>query len=239
MAEGQALPPFRPLPQKSPDVEMTRKGEAIYVKSRQAPGPRPSTIPHALQERAKQHPDRVFIKERDPKTDHWTEVTYGEANRLTDSLAQAFLDLGAGPDAPVMILSGNSIRSALIILAAQKIGSPAAPISVPYSTMSNDFDKLKHCFNTVKPAIIFAEQLIPFQKAIAALDAPNCTIVSADPGGDNSVRNFDDLLSTAPTPAVAAAMATLTDETTAKYLFTSGSTGMPKPVPQTQGSCAP
>ena len=239
MAEGQTLPPFRPLPQKSPDVEMTRKGEAIYIKSRQAPGPRPATIPHALEERAAQHPDRVFIKERDPETDEWVEVTYGEAKQLTDSLAQAFLDLGAGPDAPVMILSGNSIRAALIILAAQKIGAPAAPISVPYSTMSNDFDKLKHCYNSVKPAIIFAEQLAPFQKGIAALGAQNCTIVSADPGGDNSVRRFDDLVATKPTPAVAAAMATLTDDTTAKYLFTSGSTGMPKPVPQTQGSmCA-
>lgn len=239
MAEGQSLPPFRPLPQKTPDVEMTRKGDAIYIKSRQAPGARPKTIPHALDERAAMHPDRVFIKERDPETDQWVEVTYGEAKRLTDSLAQAFLDLGAGPDAPVMILSGNSIRAALIILAAQKIGAPAAPISVPYSTMSNDFDKLKHCYNTVKPAIIFAEQLTPFQKGIAALNAQNCTIVSADPGGDNSVRRFDDLVTTSPTPAVAAAMATLTDDSVAKYLFTSGSTGMPKPVPQTQGSmCA-
>lgn len=236
MAEGQSLPPFRPLPQKTPDVEMTRKGDAIYIRSRQAPGARPRTIPHALDERAALHPDRVFIKERDPNTDQWVEVTYGEAKRLTDSLAQAFLDLGAGPDAPVMILSGNSIRAALIILAAQKIGAPAAPISVPYSTMSNDFDKLKHCYNMVKPAIIFAEQLAPFQKGIAALGAQNCTIVSADPGGDNSVRRFDDLVATLPTPAVADAMATLGDDTVAKYLFTSGSTGLPKPVPQTQGS---
>lgn len=236
MAEGQSLPPFRPLPQKTPDVEMTRKGDAIYIRSRQAPGARPKTIPHALDERAALHPDRVFIKERDPNTDQWIEVTYGEAKRLTDSLAQAFLDLGAGPDAPVMILSGNSIRAALIILAAQKVGAPAAPISVPYSTMSNDFDKLKHCYNMVKPAIIFAEQLAPFQKGIAALGAQNCTIVSADPGGDNSVRRFDDLVATAPTPAVPGAMATLCDETVAKYLFTSGSTGLPKPVPQTQGS---
>ncbi|MGE6696989.1 AMP-binding protein [Hyphomonas sp. NPDC076900] len=236
MAEGQSLPPFRPLPQKTPDVEMTRKGGAIYIRSRQAPGARPATIPHALDERAMLHPDRVFIKERNPNTDQWVEVTYGEAKRLTDSLAQAFLDLGAGPDAPVMILSGNSIRAALIILAAQKIGAPAAPISVPYSTMSNDFDKLRHCYNMVKPAIIFAEQLAPFQKGIAALGAQSCTIVSADPGGDNSVCRFDDLVATIPTPAVADAMATLGDDTVAKYLFTSGSTGLPKPVPQTQGS---
>lgn len=239
MAEGQTLPPFRPLPQKTPDVEMTRKGDAIYIRARHAPGPRPRTIPHCLDERAAQHPDRIFIKERDPQTDEWVEITYSEAKRLTDSLAQAFLDLGAGPDAPVMILSGNSIRAALIILAAQKIGAPAAPISVPYSTMSSDFDKLKHCYGAVKPAIIFAEQLAPFQKAVAALNAQNCTIVSADPSGDNFVRRFDDLAATRTTPAVAAAMETLNDASVAKCLFTSGSTGMPKPVPQTQGSmCA-
>ncbi|MFN7054879.1 AMP-binding protein [Hyphomonas sp.] len=236
MAEGQTLPPFRLLPMKAPDVEMTRKGEAIYIRARQAPGERPRTVPHCLDERAAEHPDRMFIQERHPVTDEWAGVTYGEAKRITDALAQGFLDLGAGPDAPVMILSGNSVRSAMVILAAQKIGAPAAPISVPYSTMSTDYDKLKHCFEAVKPAVIFAEQLAPFQKAIASLGASNCTIVSADPGGDNTVRHYDDLAATAPTDAVAAAMDRLTDASIAKYLFTSGSTGMPKPVPTTQGA---
>ncbi|MBY9066201.1 AMP-binding protein [Hyphomonas sp. WL0036] len=236
MAEGQTLPPFRLLPQREPDVEMTRQGNAVYIKAKQPPGPRPKTIPHCLDERATQHPDRVFIKERDPKTDQWVEVTYGETKRITDALAQAFLDLGAGPDAPVMLLSGNSIRAAMVILAAQKAGAPAAPISVPYSTMSNDFDKLKHCYNTVKPAVVFAEQLAPFKNAIAALPEGAFKIVSADPGGDNSALSYDTLAATTPTAAVTAARDALTDDSIGKYLFTSGSTGLPKPVPQTQGA---
>ncbi len=236
MAEGQTLPAFRPLPQKTPDVSMTRKDGTFYISANQAPGDRPKTVPHCLDERAAQHPDRPFLRERDPKTDEWVTLTYGEAKTITDSLAQAFLDLGAGPDAPVMLLSGNSIRAAMVILAAQKIGAPAAPISVPYSTMSSDFDKLKHCFNTVKPAVVFAEQLAPFKKAIAALPAGAFKIVSAAPEGDNAVISYDALCATAPTPAIAAAMAKLNDASVAKYLFTSGSTGMPKPVPTTQGA---
>ncbi len=236
MPEGQPLPAFRPLPQKTPDVRMTRKGDAIYIEAAQPPGVRPKTIPHCLDERAAQHPGRPFLRERDPKTDEWVTLTYGEAKSITDSLAQAFLDLGAGPDAPVMLLSGNSIRAAMVILAAQKIGAPAAPISVPYSTMSSDFDKLKHCFNTVKPAVVFAEQLAPFKKAIAALPAGAFKVVSAAPDGDNAVIAYDALCATAPTPAVSAAMASLNDASVAKYLFTSGSTGMPKPVPTTQGA---
>ena len=236
MPEGQTLPAFRPLPQKTPDVRMTRKGDAIYIEAAQPPGVRPKTIPHCLDERAAQHPGRPFLRERDPKTDEWVTLTYGEAKSVTDSLAQAFLDLGAGPDAPVMLLSGNSIRAAMVILAAQKIGAPAAPISVPYSTMSSDFDKLKHCFNTVKPAVVFAEQLAPFKKAIAALPAGAFKVVSAAPDGDNAVIAYDALCAAAPTPAVGAAMASLNDASVAKYLFTSGSTGMPKPVPTTQGA---
>ena len=236
MPEGQTLPAFRPLPQKTPDVTMTREGEAIYISARQVPGPRPKSIPHALDERAAMHPDRAFLRERDPQTDEWITLTYGEAKRITDSLAQAFIDLGAGPDAPVMLVSGNSIRAAMVILAAQKIGAPAAPISVPYSTMSSDFDKLKHCFHTVKPAVVFAEQLAPFRKALAALPTGAFKIVSAVTEGDNTVLSYDALAATAPTPAVTAARDALTDASIGKYLFTSGSTGMPKPVPQTQGA---
>ena len=172
MADGQALPPFRPLNQKTPDIEARKTDDGIiYLTQRHVPGDRPKTVPHCLDERAAEHPDRPFLKQRDPATDKWITVTYGEAKTLTDSLAQAFLDMGAGPDAPVMILSGNSIKSALVILAAQKMGAPAAPISVPYSLMSSDFEKLKHCFDAVKPALIFAEQLEPFKPALARIAA--------------------------------------------------------------------
>ena len=237
MADAREQPPFRLLPQQAPDIDMRRTPEGVYyVSARQTPGPRPRSIPHCLDARAEEHPGRVFLKERDPETDEWASVTYGEAKAITDALAQAFLDLGAGPDAPVMILSGNSIRSAMVILAAQKIGAPAAPISVPYSTMSTDFEKLKHCFAAVRPKIIFAEQLEPFKNAIAALDCADCVVFSADPGGDNTVRTYDSLAATQPTAAVTEARDRLTDASIGKYLFTSGSTGMPKPVPTTQGA---
>ncbi|WP_439619347.1 AMP-binding protein [Hyphomonas sp.] len=237
MAEGQTLPQFRLLPMKAPDIQMTRKDNgAIYLTPRQAPGDRPQTVPHCLDQRAGEHPDRPFLRERHPVSGEWQTLTYGEAKTITDSLAQAFLDLGAGPDAPVMILSANSTRAAMVILAAQKIGAPAAPISVPYSLMSSDFEKLRHCFGAVKPAIIFAEHYRPFRDAIKALGETDCKVFSADPGGDNTVLHYDALAATAPTEDVARAMTTLNDDTIGKYLFTSGSTGLPKPVPTTQGA---
>ncbi len=235
MADGQALPPFRPLAQKQPDIEMRKTDEGvIYLSPRQLPGDRPQTIPHCLDERAAEHPDRPFLQQRNPVTDEWDTVIYGEAKQATDSLAQAFIDLGAGPDAPVMILSGNSIKSALVMLAAQKIGAPAAPISVPYSLMSTDFDKLKHCFGAVKPALIFVEQLSPFKPALGALELGDCKVFTAD-AVEPGILSYTDLTQTQVTDAVAEAKSKLSDDSIGKYLFTSGSTGMPKPVPQTQG----
>ena len=239
MADGQALPPFRPLPQKEPDIEMVRKDDGtIYLTPRQTPGDRPKTIPHCLDERAAEHPDRPWLNQRDPETDQWRTVTYGEGKRQVDALAQAFLDMGAGPKSPVMILSGNSIESALVILAAMKIGAPAAPISVPYSTMSTDFGKLKHCFEAVQPNAIFVQDVAPFKNALDALGEHGCTVFAKN-GATNEIQSFDTLAETEPTPAVDEAMSKLNDDSVGKYLFTSGSTGMPKPVPQTQGAmCA-
>ncbi len=236
MADGHAPPPFRLLPMKAPDIKMVRgEGGAIYLTPRQQTGDRPRTIPHCLDERAAEHPDRPFFKQRDPETGDWVQITYGEAKAVTDALAQGFLDRGAGPDAPVMILSGNSIRTAMIMLAAMKIGAPAAPISVPYSLMSTDFDKLKHCFAAVRPALVFAEQLAPFAPALAAIDTSGCVMFTADQTPGDTLT-YEELAATTPTGAVQDAMDRLTDESIGKYLFTSGSTGMPKPVPTTQGA---
>ena len=94
MADTTTLPPFRPLPQKAPDIEMTKaENGVVYLKQRHAPGPRPRTIGHCLDEKAAEHASRIFLKERNPATDRWDELTYGEAKTLTDSLAQAFLNM--------------------------------------------------------------------------------------------------------------------------------------------------
>ena len=100
--------------------------------------------------------------------------------------------------------------------------------------MSTDFAKLKHCFNAVEPKVLFAAQLPPFEPAIAALGDHGCTVITAD--GSNGAVSYHGLLDTTVTPAVDAALDALTDDSVGKYLFTSGSTGMPKPVPTTQGA---
>jgi feruloyl-CoA synthase len=231
---GVKHPPFRDLPYRAPDIEVRHGANGVvYLSSRTPIGPIPRSVPHMLDERAAAHPDRPWLKQRAPNHGPWRQVTYGEAARITRSLAQALLDRGLGPDAPLLILSGNSLEHALMSLAAQRIGAPATPISMAYSVMSSDFAKLKHCFGAVKPKAIFVQTMDPFRKALATLPLQGIAIISAD--GSEGSESFAKLAETPVTSVVDTAMDWLGPDAVGKYLFTSGSTGMPKPTPQTQG----
>jgi len=182
---------------------------------------------------ADQDPERVAFAER--HGDGWRELTYGQAAATAAAIGQALLDRGLGPDRPVMILSGNSVDHALLALAALVAGVPYAPVSVPYSTMSRDFSKLRLIAELLQPGLVFCETGAPFARAIASLPGEPAEVVcSSDPPPDIGVTAFADLVSTTPTRAVhSAAAAAVGPDHVAKFLFTSGSTGTPKGVPTT------
>src|SRR3954466_4202745 len=64
---------------------------------------------------AREAPDRVFLAERGADGE-WVELTWGEAGRRANSVAQALLDRGLSDKRPVMILTGNSIDQAVLTL---------------------------------------------------------------------------------------------------------------------------
>ena len=229
--------PFKPLPQKGPDVTVERRADgSILVRSNHAPGQGPRSIAHLLQEKAKAHPDRPWMKQREPGHGPWRQVTYGEALRAAEGIAQSLLDRGLTGADSVMVLSSNSIEHALVMLGCYTAGVPVAPISPAYSLISSDHAKLRHCAAVVRPKLVFAQSGAMFERAFQTLREvdPDLVFVTADGEGEGAIP-LATLLTTAPTAAVEAARETLGHETVAKYLFTSGSTGMPKGVPQTFG----
>ncbi|MFY8141086.1 MAG: AMP-binding protein, partial [Caulobacter sp.] len=229
--------PFKPLPQKGPDVTVDRRADgSILVRSNHAPGEGPRSIAHLLHDKAKAHPDRPWMKQREPGHGPWRQVTYGEALRAAEGIAQSLLDRGLTGADSVMVLSSNSIEHALVMLGCYTAGVPVAPISPAYSLISSDHAKLRHCAAVVRPKVVFAQSGAMFERAFQTLREvdPGLVFVTADGEGEGAIP-LSDLLATEPTAAVEAARETLGHETVAKYLFTSGSTGMPKGVPQTFG----
>jgi len=216
------------------DVEVA-PGGCRLLRSPMPLAPYERSLGVMLRHWAKEAPERIFLGERDA-SGQWRLLTYRETSRLADSVAQALIDRKLGPDRPVMILSGNSIGHALIMLGGFIAGVPVVPVSVAYSLMSQDFAKLKAICREVRPALIYAENGTTFAKALRALDLSGVEVlVKGGEDGGIPATPFSSLLEASPTVEVEKAFAAVGPESIAKVLFTSGSTGLPKGVLNTHG----
>ncbi|MEO0714646.1 MAG: feruloyl-CoA synthase [Pseudomonadota bacterium] len=190
---------------------------------------------------AAEAPERVWLAQRDPvdpSKPGWVTLTYGEALDKIRALAQGFIDAGAGPDAPVMILSRNSIEHALVMYAAMWAGSPVVPVTPAYALLSQDFARLTYVDQLTTPKFIYVDDGAEYQRGLDGMDVGGRTVIYArnPPVGYDAVSLED--FAVPPRNSVEAAYDALTPNTTAKYMLTSGSTGEPKAVINTHENIA-
>jgi feruloyl-CoA synthase len=193
-------------------------GGVIHLRSPHALAPYPRTLTERLEHWAHRDPDRILFAQRNG--DAWRTLSYAQALARAKRVGAALLERKLSAERPLVVLSGNDIEHALLHLGAMYAGIPYAPISPAYSLLSSDFGKLRYIFDLLTPGLVFAAGREPFSRAIDAV-AGKVEVIHSLPEAE-------------PGKALDAAHARVGPESVVKFLFTSGSTGMPKAVINTQ-----
>jgi len=228
--------PLRPVRFFAPDVEVTQQPDGSRIMRSVEPlADYDNRVGEWLDRWALEAPNRAFIVEQTSNGER--TIRYGEAREAALALAEGMLGYGLGPERPLAILSANSIDHALMMLAALYVGIPIAPIAPAYALQSTDCAKLSHTFRLLTPGMVVVEDGAACRRAIEQTLDPSVPIVAL--GNAPTSSNMTHLASLRGSgtrrDAVIAGAARVGRGTVAKYLFTSGSTGMPKAVINTHG----
>jgi feruloyl-CoA synthase len=214
---------FGPL---TPVVE-TRPDGVTYVRAAEPLPPYAATWIDRLEHWASVAPDRPFLAER-AADGGWRTLAYGQALDLTMRLGSWLLAHGASAERPLLILSGNSIEHGLLSLAGMAVGAPTCPVSTAYSLVSQDLSKLKGVIELMTPSFVYAGDAKAYARALALAKSRGVGVVA------DGETPFAELAATPISAEARAARAALTPDSIGKFLLTSGSTGHPKAVINTQ-----
>jgi feruloyl-CoA synthase len=227
--------PLRPISFSDPAVTVERRDDGtIYLRPKMSLGEYPRRVTDLLHHWAAAEPNRTFMAERDGDRG-WRQISYSQLLTASRHIASGLLTRGLSADRPVVILSGNSIGHALIAFGSLYAGIPFCPVSPAYSLISKDYGKLRYLMKLLTPGLIFADDADRFADPLATSVAVETEITAcrgALPGRD--VTMLAELMATPLHPALDAVHDAIGPDTIAKFLLTSGSTGNPKAVINTQ-----
>ena len=185
---------------------------------------------------ARERPETTFMAERREGGEWWC-LTYREAMHrilaIGTTLLQRCLHDHADQPATLAILSGNSLRQALLTVAALHVGVPVAPISPSFATAGGGYGRLRLLIDKLRPTLVYSEDRRSAADALETLGLPPAMLFTAA-DIDMWTRATTDL----DFAVLERAHARARGDRMGKIMFTSGSTGTPKGVIMTHSMLA-
>ncbi|MFM0092034.1 AMP-binding protein [Paraburkholderia sediminicola] len=229
--------PFREVGFREPSVEVERRGDGtLILKSGASLPPARACTTDWLEHWVAVRPASPMLVQRN-REGAWEPWSIAQVWRAVRSLGTALLSHGADQSAPLVILSENSTAQALLTWGALYAGVPVAPVSPAYSLLGGNYKRLTDAVSLIKPHLVFVEDAQRFAGALAALGVPPERVIAVEHAAPGML-SFAALSCTAIDPDVEARHRELPGSLPAKYMFTSGSTGIPKAVVQSRSNLA-
>jgi len=213
-------------------VDYVYRDQVLYLHPKEQLKNYPQKLTDRLIHFAQTKPEHIFAAKRNTQGE-WVKLSYADTLQRAWHIAQALHNRNLSEQRPLLILSGNDLEHLTLSMAAMLAGVPFSAISPAYSLISQDFGKLKHVFDVLTPGMVYANDGQAFAKAIQNCAQTEVEIVT-NKGilGEHSCTSFQSLLDTSVTN-VQEYYQSLDEHQIAKFLFTSGSTKLPKAVPTT------
>lgn len=227
-------PRYRQVSIGHPAVEVREEKGVLHMHALEPLAELPRRLLDRLVHWAEVRPQQTFIAARD-SLGGWRTVSYADMLESVRAIAQGLLKYQLSADRPLALLSGNDIEHLQVALGAMYAGIPYCPVSPAYSVLSQDFAKLRHVCEVLQPGLVFISDAAPFQRAVDAVIAADTPIITVrgQLEGRRQIR-FDSLLEQPGGAEAEAAFEATGPDSIAKFLFTSGSTKLPKAVVTTQ-----
>lgn len=212
-------------------VQREDLGEGAFIlRHPDALAPYERCIGDWLEHWAQETPERVAFAEPDGQGG-WHTLTWQDLRAQVGRVAQGLLNLTLKPGAPIVVLSDNSLDHLVLLLAGMHIGRAVCTVSSGYCRLAQgDFSRIHTILQTLDPALVYGHDSTVYGPPLKDAGLSAEVVFSHGAEAMPGAHAFSTLAATPETPAVMAAFATVTPDTHAKYLLTSGSTGHPKVV---------